>query len=109
MDKIEVEKWTRGDDEKNLDIEILEANEIIANVTGQNQNSNDENEPIQKISCKEAVMSFNSCLQWAAKNALPLHEVIFLRRIRQKAVDLSIKKCVQSTLDNFVQRTIKRQ
>ncbi|CAH1106501.1 unnamed protein product [Psylliodes chrysocephalus] len=102
MDKIEVEKRARGDDEENLDIEILEDDEILANVTGQNQNSDDE--PIQKISCKEAVMPFNSCLQWVAENALPLHEVILLRRIQQKAVDLSIKKSVKSTLDNFVQR-----
>lgn len=41
MNKTEVEKWARVDEEK-LDIEILEDDEIIANITGQNQSSHDE-------------------------------------------------------------------
>nr|CAI5821129.1 unnamed protein product [Callosobruchus analis] len=103
LSETDVEKWARGDEE-NLDIEGLTDDEIVVSITRQDQSSDEENEPVQNKSSKEAVMAFNLCLRWTEENKLPLHEVIFLRRIRQKAVYLSIRKGVQRTLDNFFLR-----
>lgn len=46
---------------------------------------------ISLASTKDAIISFISCLQWAAENELPLHEVNLLRKIRQMAVYISMK------------------
>lgn len=75
-------------------MEFIEDEEVIANVTGQNQNldGDDEDEkenPSQKMFNKEVIVFF--IFAWVEENGLYLHKVVLLR-IRQKAVNLNLKK-----------------
>lgn len=101
----EVECWARGNEEIPLDCEILSDEDIIAKISGQIHSGDDEDEnSVTKVSTKDAINSFNLCLQWAEENELDLQEILLLRKIRSKAIEIKTKKGRQTTLDDFVRK-----
>lgn len=52
----------------------------------------------------EAINAFNVCLNWADKYEIDFHEIILLRKLRNKALDLKMKNIRQTQIDQFFQR-----
>lgn len=88
----DIKNWISGDEEHlPLDNDNL----------GDDNLSPDEEVATDKVKHDEAIMSFNTCIQWAEENRVELCNLIILRRLRQCAM-VAKQACIrQSTITDF--------
>ncbi|GBN76642.1 hypothetical protein AVEN_253577-1 [Araneus ventricosus] len=73
--------------------EILTDDEIVRTVTAEGDDDKDVN-PV-KISHSEAVLALNTSLQWAEEQNFEAHEIMLLRCLRDRALELKIGMAAQ--------------
>lgn len=78
----EIMEWATGSNERSVLFEIedeIANDESIANEEGHMEEES-------RISIDNVIDSFNTAVEWAEENNLTSNEILFLRRIREKAV-----------------------
>ncbi|GBM61505.1 Jerky -like [Araneus ventricosus] len=96
MSNTEALQWAAEADDSLARNEILTDDEIIRTVTAEDDDDDDINpvNPI-KISHSEAVAALNTSLQWAEEQNFEAHEMMLLRRLRDRAFELKIGMSAQ--------------
>ena len=78
----EIMEWVTGSNERSV---LFEREDEIANDESiANEEGHMEEE--SRISIDNVIDSFNTAVEWAEENNLTSNEILFLRRIREKAV-----------------------
>lgn len=62
-----------------------------------------ETETTFKVKNEEAIKSFNTCLQWAEENEIPLADIMMLQKLKEIAFDNKLHKEKQAKITNFFQ------
>ncbi|GBM63642.1 hypothetical protein AVEN_174022-1 [Araneus ventricosus] len=91
MSNTETLQWAAEADDSLERNEILTDDEIIRTVTAEDDD-NDDVTPVNpiKISHSEAVVALITSLHWAEEQNFEAHEIILLRRLRDRAFELKI-------------------
>ncbi|GBM49065.1 hypothetical protein AVEN_155822-1 [Araneus ventricosus] len=91
MSNTETLQWAAEADDSLDRNEILTDDEIISTVTAEDDD-NDDVTPVNpiKISHSEAVVALITSLHWAEEQNFEAHEIILLRRLRDRAFELKI-------------------
>lgn len=96
-------RWRKCDTELLPEAELTkQTNEITKYFFSEDEGSNFSKE----TSPKDSIDELNICLNWAEESDLPLNEMILLRRIRRRAVDLKYQKKRQTIIYFFVWKWI---
>ncbi|GBM52836.1 hypothetical protein AVEN_154170-1 [Araneus ventricosus] len=92
MSNTEVLQWAAEVDDSLARNEILTVDEIIRMVTAEDDDDDDGITPINpvKISHSEAVATLNTPLQWSEEKNFEAHEIMHLRRLRDRTFELKI-------------------
>ncbi|GBN02033.1 hypothetical protein AVEN_76986-1 [Araneus ventricosus] len=90
MSNTETLQWAADTDDSLARNEILTDDEIIRTVTA--EDDDDDITPVNplKISHSEAVAAFNTSLQWSEEQNFEAHEIMLLRRLRDRSFELKI-------------------
>ncbi|GBN46601.1 hypothetical protein AVEN_85571-1 [Araneus ventricosus] len=98
MSNIEALQWAAEADDSLARNEILTDCEIIRTVTAENDDD-DNVTPVNpiKISHSEAVAALITSLHWAEEQNFEAHEIMLLRRLRDRAFELKIGTAAQKT------------
>ncbi|GBN70544.1 hypothetical protein AVEN_202857-1 [Araneus ventricosus] len=96
MSNTEALQWAAKAGDSLARNEILTKDEIIRTVTA-DDNDDDDVTPVNpvKISHSEALAAFNTSLQWAEEQNFRAHEMMLLRRLRDRAFELKIGTAAQ--------------
>ncbi|GBN82576.1 hypothetical protein AVEN_206078-1 [Araneus ventricosus] len=102
MFNTEVLQWAAEADDSLARNKILTDDEIFRTVTAED-NDDDDVTPINliKISHSEAVAALITSLQWAEEQNFEAHEIMLLRRLRDRAFELKIGTAVQGKINDF--------
>ncbi|GBM80516.1 hypothetical protein AVEN_123271-1 [Araneus ventricosus] len=97
MSNTEALQWAAEADGSLTRNEILTDDEIIRTVTAEDDDDDDDVTPVNpvKISHFEAVAALNTSLQWAEEQNFEAHEIMLLRRLRDRAFELKIGTAAQ--------------
>ncbi|GBO20228.1 hypothetical protein AVEN_261099-1 [Araneus ventricosus] len=89
-------QWAAGADDSLARNEILADDEIIRAVTAEDDDDDDVTpaNPI-KISHSEAVSALITSLHWAEEQNFKAHEIMLLRRLRDRTFELKIRTAAQ--------------
>ncbi|GBM95921.1 hypothetical protein AVEN_85274-1 [Araneus ventricosus] len=100
MSNTEALQWASQADDSLARNEILTGDEIIRTVKVEDDNDDDVT-PVNpvKISHSEAVAALNTSLQWAEEQNFEAHEILFLRRLRDRVFELKIGTAEQKNDD----------
>ncbi|GBM39223.1 hypothetical protein AVEN_247988-1 [Araneus ventricosus] len=103
MSNTETLQWAALADVSLARNEILTDDEIIRTVTVQDDDDDDVTlvNPV-KISHSEAVAALNTSIQWAEEQNFEAHEIMLLRRLRDRAFELKIGKAAQKKHNDFL-------
>ncbi|KAG8223070.1 hypothetical protein J437_LFUL002018 [Ladona fulva] len=94
--------WAAEADDSLARNEILTDDEIIRTVTAEDDDDDDDTTVNSvKISHSEAVAVLNTSLQWAEEQNFEAHEIMLLRRLRDRAFDLKIRLAAQKKITDF--------
>ncbi|GBN48443.1 hypothetical protein AVEN_149250-1 [Araneus ventricosus] len=96
MSNTEGLQWAAEADNSVARNEILTDDKIIRTVTAEDEEEEDVT-PVNsvKISHSEAVAALNTSLQWAEEQNFEAHEIMLLRRLRDRAFELKIGTAAQ--------------
>ncbi|GBO43769.1 hypothetical protein AVEN_33177-1 [Araneus ventricosus] len=94
MSNTEALQWAAEADDSLARNEILRDVEIIRTVTAEDDGDDDDITPV-KISHSEAVAALNTKLKWAEEQNFEAHEIMLLRRLRDRAFELKIGTAAQ--------------
>ncbi|GBO18839.1 hypothetical protein AVEN_49305-1 [Araneus ventricosus] len=94
MSNTEALQWAAEADDSLARNEILRDVEIIRTVTAEDDGDDDDVTPV-KISHSEAVAALNTSLEWVEEQNLKSHEIVLLRRLRDRAFELKIGTAAQ--------------
>ncbi|GBL74802.1 hypothetical protein AVEN_75718-1 [Araneus ventricosus] len=96
-------QWAAEDDDSFARNEILTDEEIIRTVTAEDDDDDDDVTPVNpiKISHSEAVAALIISLHWAEEQNFEAHEIILLRRLRDRAFELKIGTAAQKEITDF--------
>ncbi|GBO36832.1 hypothetical protein AVEN_37881-1 [Araneus ventricosus] len=96
MSNTEVLQWTAGADDSLARNKILTDDEIIRTVTAEDDDDGDVT-PVNsiKISDSETGAALSTSLQWAEEQNFEAHEIMLLRRLRDRAFELKIGTTAQ--------------
>ncbi|GBO25224.1 hypothetical protein AVEN_89436-1 [Araneus ventricosus] len=102
MSNTEVLQWAAEVDDSLARNKILTDDEIIRTVTAEDDDDDDVTpvNPI-KISHSEVGAALNTSLQWAEEQNFATHEIIILRRLRDRAFELKIGTAVQRKITDI--------
>ncbi|GBM42388.1 hypothetical protein AVEN_103491-1 [Araneus ventricosus] len=97
MSNTEALQWAAEADDNLARNEILTEDEIIRTVTAEGDDDDDDVTPVNpiKISHSEAVSALITSLQWAEEQNFEAHEIMLLRRLRDRTFELKIGTAVQ--------------
>ncbi|GBN30939.1 hypothetical protein AVEN_32679-1 [Araneus ventricosus] len=72
-------------------------NPLIRTVTAEDDDDDDDVTPVHptKISHSEAVAALNTSLEWVEEQNFEAHEIMLLRRLRDRALELKIGTVAQ--------------
>ncbi|GBN10760.1 hypothetical protein AVEN_135953-1 [Araneus ventricosus] len=92
MSNTEALQWAAEVDDSLARNEILTDDEIIRKVTAEDDDDDDVT-PVNpvKISHSEAAAALNTSIQWAEEQNFEAHEIILLRRLRDRAFELKLE------------------
>ncbi|GBN46742.1 hypothetical protein AVEN_48568-1 [Araneus ventricosus] len=95
MSNTEALQWAAEADDNLARNEILTDDEIIRTFTAEDED--DDVTPVNpvKISHFEAVAALNTSLQWAEEQHFEVHEIMLLRRLKDRAFELKIGTAAQ--------------
>ncbi|GBN90409.1 hypothetical protein AVEN_236318-1 [Araneus ventricosus] len=95
MSNTEALQWAAEVDDSLARNEILTVDEIIRTVTA--EDDDDDATPVNpvKISHSEAVATLNTSSQWSEEQNFEAHEIMLLRRLRDRAFELKIGTAAQ--------------
>ncbi|GBM41266.1 hypothetical protein AVEN_138407-1 [Araneus ventricosus] len=101
MFNTEVLQWAAEADDSLARNKILTDDEIFRTVTA--EDDDDDITPINpiKISHSEAGAAISTSLQWAEKQNFEVHEIMLLRRLRDRAFELKIGTAAQGKINYF--------
>ncbi|GBM07353.1 hypothetical protein AVEN_23831-1 [Araneus ventricosus] len=102
MSNTEVLQWAAEADDSLARNKILTDDEIFRTVTAED-NDDDYVTPINpiKISHSEAGAALSTSLQWAEEQNFEVHEIMLLRRLRDRAFELKIGTAAQGKINDF--------
>ncbi|GBN50531.1 hypothetical protein AVEN_241239-1 [Araneus ventricosus] len=102
MSNTEVLQWAAEANDSLARNKILTDDEIIRTVTAEDDDDDDVTpvNPI-KISHSEAGAALNTSLQWAEEKNFEAHEIMLLRRLRDRAFELKIGTAAQRKITDF--------
>lgn len=93
----DIAKWIDGDNE---DFQITD--EEILSAVIEDKTDDEEEVPVEKtISHKEALKSFEICMQWSMENNVSDHQLLLLRQIRDQAAAAHFASLKQRRIDSF--------
>ncbi|GBN33939.1 hypothetical protein AVEN_266206-1 [Araneus ventricosus] len=83
---------------------ILTDDEIIRTVTAEDDDDDDDVTPVNpdKILHSEAGAALGTSLQWAEEHNFEAHEIMFLRRLRDRAFELKIGTAAQRKISDIL-------
>ncbi|GBO13997.1 hypothetical protein AVEN_178639-1 [Araneus ventricosus] len=100
MSNTEVPQW---DDEANDSLapnKILTDDEIIRTVMTEDDDDDDDT-PVNSIKISEAGAALSTSLQWAEEQNFEVHEIMLLRRLRDRSFELKIGTAAQRKISDF--------
>ncbi|GBO41507.1 hypothetical protein AVEN_31007-1 [Araneus ventricosus] len=102
MSNTEVLQWAAEANDSLVRNKILTDEEIIRTVTAED-NDGDDVTPVNpiKISHSEAGAALSTSLQWAEEQNFEAHEIMLLRRLRDRAFELRIGTAAQRKITDF--------
>ncbi|GBN81508.1 hypothetical protein AVEN_240692-1, partial [Araneus ventricosus] len=102
MSNTEVLQWAAEANDSLARNKILTGDEIIRTVTA--EDDDDDVIPVNpiKISHSETGASLSTSLQWAEEQNFEAHEIMLLRRLRDRAFELNIGAAAQRKITDFL-------
>lgn len=99
----EVQEWVAEADVSLARNEVLTDEEILKTVTADEEDDDDDStsQSSNKIPHSEAVGALNTSLQWAEEQNFDAHEIMLLRRMRDRAYELKIDSSCQKKITDF--------
>ncbi|CAG4959948.1 unnamed protein product [Parnassius apollo] len=106
ISEAEAQEWATGGAESELQrYEGLNDEEIVLAVMCEDDEQNEDNSvedlASKKVANSEAVGALNTALKWAEDNEFDSHEVIFLRRLRDRVFEMKCENYKQKNITNF--------
>ncbi|GBN77060.1 hypothetical protein AVEN_243953-1 [Araneus ventricosus] len=105
MSNTEVLQWAAEDNDSLARNKILTDDGTIRTLTAEDDDDDDDDDvaPVNpiKISHSEAGAALSTSLQWAEELTFETHEIMFLRRLRDRAFELKIGTAVQRKITDF--------
>ncbi|GBM96794.1 hypothetical protein AVEN_251483-1 [Araneus ventricosus] len=101
MSNTEVLQWAAEADDSLARNKILTDDEIFRTVTAEDDDDDDVT-PVNplKISHSEAGAALSTSLQWAEEQNFEAHEIMLLRRLRDRAFELKIGMAAQRKIND---------
>ncbi|GBM51955.1 hypothetical protein AVEN_194252-1 [Araneus ventricosus] len=100
MSNTEVLRWVAEADDSLARNKILTDNEIVRALIAEDDDDVTPSNPI-KISHSEAGAELGTSLQWAEEQNFEAHEIMLLRRLRDRAFKLKIGTATQTKITDF--------
>ncbi|GBN85747.1 hypothetical protein AVEN_157404-1 [Araneus ventricosus] len=102
MSNTEVLQWAAEDDDSLTRNKILTDDEIIRTVASEDDDDDDVTpvNPI-KISHSETGAALNTSLQWAEEQNFEAHEIMLLRRLKDRVFELKIETAAQRKITDY--------
>ncbi|KAJ8711935.1 hypothetical protein PYW08_008889 [Mythimna loreyi] len=105
----EAQEWAAGGAESELQrYEVLTDEEIVQAATCEDDEQDEDNSveilKITKVGNSEAVGALNTALKWAEDNEFDCHEVMFLRRLRDRAFEMKCENYKQKSITDFFKK-----
>lgn len=99
----EVIEWALGDTAENEQITFSDEDLVNAAVSDNSDIPEDaeEDENFAVVSHGEAVRCFSACIQWATENGVSSPELLILRQLQERAVNLRFKTQKQTAITDF--------
>ncbi|GBO09982.1 hypothetical protein AVEN_253569-1 [Araneus ventricosus] len=104
MSNTEALQWAAEVDDSLSRNEILTDDKIIRTVTAEDDDDDVTLVNPVKISHSEAMAALNTSLQRAEEQNFEAHEIMLLRRLRDRAFELKIGTAAQKKITNFFRR-----
>lgn len=99
-----LEIWYRGMNEEESVFQQLSDEEIINQASTPTTDQDDDDELVvasPQVTAKNAINAFETGMQWAEENGASYNELLLLRRLRDKALHLSLDKVKQKKIDQY--------
>lgn len=97
---LDVNNIIEENDEHFTDQDII--NQVTSTVTEEDDEENLSSQ--EKIFHKQAVDSFETCLDWAEENGISSNELMLLRRLRDKAIKARFNVLKQPNIVDFIHK-----
>ncbi|GBN31951.1 hypothetical protein AVEN_176254-1 [Araneus ventricosus] len=103
MFNTEVLQWAAEAEDSLARNKILTDDEIFRTVTAEDDDDDDDVTPVNpiKISHSEAGAALSTSLRWAEEQNFEAHEIMLLRRSRDRAFELKIGTAAQIKINDF--------
>lgn len=100
----DITKWAVGEKEYVIDLteeELIQdaLGSNIENVEGPSESEDDVN--IERVKHSHAVNAFSLTIRWAEENNLPMEDILLLKRLKEKAIDVVTSKVIQTKIENY--------
>ncbi|CAH2001338.1 unnamed protein product [Acanthoscelides obtectus] len=100
----EVRTWALGDAAENEQITFSDEDLVNIALSGNNDDTPEDAEDYENlavVSHGEAVRCFTACIEWATENSVSGPELLILRQLQEKAVNLRFKPHKQTVITDF--------
>ncbi|CAB3260457.1 unnamed protein product [Arctia plantaginis] len=109
ISEAEAQEWAAGGAESELQrYEVLTDEEIVRAAMCEDDEEDEDNSveilKITKVGNSEAVGALNTVLKWAEDNEFDSHEVMFLRRLRDRAFEMKCENYKQKSITDFFKK-----
>ncbi|CAB3222544.1 unnamed protein product [Arctia plantaginis] len=109
ISEAEAQEWAAGGAESELQrYEVLTDEEIVRAAMCEDDEEDEDNSveilKITKVGNSEAVGALNTALKWAEDNEFDSHEVMFLRRLRDRAFEMKCENYKQKSITDFFKK-----
>jgi len=104
LNREEIVEWALGKNEVIVDLteEELIGGALTSNDAESNEDLDGDIEiVVTKVKHSDAVKTLTLEIQWAEENDLPMHEILLLKNVKEKATELASSKAVQKKIDSF--------
>lgn len=104
LNQEEIVEWALGKNEVIID---LTEEELIDDALKSKDSESkvcldaDDESVVTKVKHSDAVNALTLGIQWAEENDLPMHEILLLKKVKEKATDAASSKTVQKKIDSF--------
>lgn len=109
ISEAEAQEWAAGGAESELQrYEVLTDEEIVRAAMCEDDEQDEDNSveilKITKLGNSEAIGALNTTLKWAEDNEFDSHEVMFLRRLRDRAFEMKCENYKQKSITDFIEK-----